>query len=321
MNSIAEIATVLKNTKSAVIFTHMRPDGDTIGSGMALSRALSFLKVANEVVNEGEIPEKFSFLPAVKEIKRSPSLDAACYITVDCSEEARLGALEGAFRMGARKKTTVNLDHHISNTNYARYNFVRQRASNCENIAELIRALRVPIAGEVADFLMLGMVTDSGGFSHGDVNGDSFRAAALAADGGADVGKIAYETMKRQSKARAGMYAEVISHLRYFLGDALAVAAIPESLLAKYSLGQDASEGIVDFALSIDGVEVSVCLLESKRGQYKASFRSKGRVDVNAVAKSFGGGGHTFASGCMLFGELEEVFEKIRYAVWQNSEL
>ncbi len=321
MNTIEEIARLLKSKKSAVIFTHMRPDGDTLGCGMALGRALSLCGLRCEVVNEGEIPEKFAFLSALKEIARRPSLsDAELYITVDTSSEGRLGLLEQTFRAGAKKKITVNIDHHVSNTRYAKYNFVRARASNAENIAELIASLGLKIEGEIARFLMLGMVTDTGGFSHDDVNGDTFRAAAVAADGGASVHEIAYETLSRQSKLRAQMAIDVYSHLRFLSEDTLAIAVISLDELARFRQKPEATEGIVDFALTIDPVEVSVSLLEVKKGQYKASFRSKGKVDVNAVAGSFGGGGHVLASGCMFFGELEEICDRIRYVVWQHTE-
>ena len=318
MNTLEEIAGILKRLKSAVIFTHMRPDGDTLGSALALHRALSLLKINSEVVNEGEIPHRYRFLEATREIKRTPTLDAEAYISVDSSDENRLGELKTAFLRGAAKgKSTFNIDHHIANSRYCKYNFVRERASNCENIAELIQLLGVTPDREIADALFMGMVTDSGGFSHGDVNGDTFRAAAYAADAGANVKDVTYETYKKQSKARAEMYASVISRLRYFLDDRLAVAIISQETLSKYNLEQDATEGVVDFAINIDVVEVSVCLLETKKGQYKASLRSK-RANVNEVARVFGGGGHVLASGCMLFGELEEVLDRLRYAVLQH---
>lgn len=320
MNSLKEIAGVIKRLKSAVIFTHMRPDGDTLGCGMALSRALSFLNIENEVVNEGEIPEKFFFLGGMETIRHTPSIDAEAYICVDSSDETRLGALQSVFLAGARKKITVNIDHHVSNTRYCRYNFVRDRASNCENIAELIAELGVTPDARLANYLMTGMVTDSGGFSHSDVDGDSFRAAARAADAGADVNRITYETYQKQTKARAQMYAETISRLRFFLGDRLAVALVTGEALERRGLKRDATEGIVDFALRIDTVEVSVCLLEMKKGQFKASLRSKGRVNVNEIAGVFGGGGHVLASGCMLFGTEEEIYDRLSYVVSQHLE-
>ena len=318
MNTVEEIASVLKRIKSAAIFLHMRPDGDTIGSGMALCRALSMCGISAHTVCESPIPAKFSFLKGTEEISQRPRGDEDAYIAVDVSATTRLGMLETDF-LAARKKTTVNIDHHVSNTRFAAYNYVRERPSNAENVAALIRALGVRIEGEIANFLLLGMVTDSGCFSHSDVDGDTLRAAALCLDGGADVNRISFETMRRQSRARAELYAEVISHLRYLSDGKICAALVTCEMLARYGLDSSVTEGIVDFGLTVDGVEVSICLLEVRKGQYKASFRSKGKVDVNAVSRTFGGGGHTLAAGCMFFGELEEIYDRIAYAVWQNE--
>lgn len=319
MNTLSEIADVIRHLKSAVIFTHMRPDGDTLGSAMALSRALFLLNIPNEVINEGEVPEKFLFLEGMKDIRRTPTLDAEGYICVDSSDEARLGYAQPVFLAGVKKgKVTLNIDHHVSNTRFCKYNFVRPRASNCENMSELISLLGVGPDKLIASYLMVGMITDSGAFSHSDVNGDSFRAAAAAVDAGADVGKITYEVFKKQSKARAQLYAEIISKLRYDLEDQFVTALVTQEQLRKYNLKQDATEGIVDFGLSVDTVEVSVCMMEVKKGQYKASLRSKGTVNVNEVAGVFGGGGHVLASGCMFFGSFEEAYDKLRYAVLQR---
>ena len=319
MNTLQEIADVIKTLKSAVIFTHLRPDGDTLGSAMALSRALFMLGIENEIVNEGDIPAKFLIFEGMDKIVKTPTLDAQAYICVDTSDEARLGYAQPVFLSGVKKgKVTINIDHHVSNARFCKYNFVRPRCSNCENMAELVQLLGVKPDKLLAGYLMMGMVTDSGAFSHSDVNGDTFRAAAYAADAGADVSEITYQIFKKQTKARSQLYAEVISRLRYDLEDRLAVALVTQDMLKKYGLKQDATEGIVDFALTVDTVEVSICLMEVKRGQYKASLRSKGSVNVNEVAGVFGGGGHILASGCMLFGDYEEVFDKLRFAVAQR---
>lgn len=318
MNTLREIAERLKKLKSAVIFTHMRPDGDTIGSALALSRALTLSGVKNEVVNEGAIPEKFFFLEGVSQIKSNPTLNAEAYIAVDTSEPARLGALQTVYSEGARKKPTFNLDHHVSNTRYANYNFVRDRASNCENIAELISLLGIKGDKQIAEALFMGMVTDSGGFSHSDVNGDTFRAAAECLDAGADLKKITYEVFEKQTQNRAKFYLAALSNLRFLLDGRFAAVVVSQEQLAKYSLPYDATEGLVDFALTIDTVEISASLLEMKKGQYKVSLRSKGIANVNEMARIFGGGGHVLASGCMLFGETEEVLDKLRYAAVQQ---
>jgi phosphoesterase RecJ-like protein len=318
VNTVEEIANRLKTIKSAVIFTHMRPDGDTLGSGIALSRALTLLKIPNQVVNDGEIPPKFCFLEGAEEILKKPTIDAEAYICVDSSDEARLGYLADVYLAGAKKKITFNLDHHISNTRYAKYNYVKERSANCENIAEIISAMGVAYDRKIANALMTGLITDSGNFSHKDVNGDTFRAASAAADAGADVDLITYHTFRKQTRARAELYASVISRLRYFLDGRLAAAVIPLDELKRTGATAADTEGFVDFALGVDTVEVSASLLEVKGKQYKVSLRSKGKANVNEVAAFYGGGGHVLASGCMIFGELEEVLDKLRYTVSQQ---
>ncbi len=320
MNTIREIAKRLKTLKSAVIFTHTRPDGDAIGSGLALSRALFSLNIKNEVVNDSPIPEKFFFLEGVKDIRQKPTLDAEAYICVDSSDEARLGELQTTYFKGAKSKLTFNIDHHVSNTRYAQYNFVRECSSNCENMTELIGEMGVTLDKATANCLMLGMMTDSGSFTHSDVNGDTFRRAATVADAGADVDAINYHVFRNQPRAQAELYADAVSHLRYLLDDRLAIACITQEMLSSHGASSDMTEGIVDYAMTVNTVEVSVSLLEMRKGQYKASLRSKGKVNVNRVAATYGGGGHILASGCMLFGELEEVIDKLRYTVYQHLE-
>lgn len=317
MQSLREIAEVIKGIKSAVIFTHTRPDGDTIGSGLALFYALRQLNISCEICNDSDIPEKFQFLPGAGLFRKTPTLsDAEAYIAVDSAEVKRLGMLEPVFSR-AGKRITLNIDHHISNTGYAKYNFVRACAANCRNMAELLSLLDVTIDKPIADALMLGLVTDSGNFSHSDVDGDVFRTAGTLMDAGADVDTITYQTFRKQSKARAALYAATMSGIRYLLDDRLAVIVVRRAMLEKYGADQSVTEGFVDFPLSVDGVEVAVAMLEVKYRQYKLSLRSKGKVNVNKVASVYGGGGHILASGCMLFGEEEEVIDRVRYTVSQ----
>jgi phosphoesterase RecJ-like protein len=122
---------------------------------------------------------------------------------------------------------------------------------------------------------------------------------------------------KKQSAARAALYGATMSEIRYLLDGKLAVISTTKKMIADHGAVPSDTEGFVDFPLSVDGVEVAVSILEVKPRQYKLSLRSKGKTDVNAIASVFGGGGHILASGCMMFGELEEVIDKLRYTVSQ----
>lgn len=317
MQELREIADRLKGVKSALIFTHARPDGDTLGCGLALFLACKKLNIRVEILNEEPIPEKYLFLEGMSAFKTAPTIEAEAYIAVDSADEKRLGTLEELFRHGGKKAVTFNIDHHISNTSYAKYNFVRPMAANCQNIAELISLMGARADKAIADALLLGLLTDSGNFSHNDVTGDTFRTAAALMDAGADVEKLNYNMFKKQSKARAALYARTMSGMRFLLDDRLAIIVVTRKALAEAGGDKSLTEGFVDFPLSVEGVEVAVALLEVKFRQYKVSLRSKGKVNVNAVAGVYGGGGHILASGCMLFGDEEEVVDRLRYTVSQ----
>ena len=158
---------------------------------------------------------------------------------------------------------------------------------------------------------------DSGNFAHQDVTQNTFTIAAELRAAGADFPAISYAMFSRQTKNRALLYVRVLNSMRFSLDDRLVFLTVTQNDFRETDTDKSQTEGFVDFPLSIDGVEVSIALMEVKQGQYKASLRSK-RISVNAVASEFGGGGHILASGCMLFGEYEEVIERLTYAVYKQ---
>lgn len=317
-NTLSEIAEQLNKANSVAIFCHARPDGDALGAGLALAVAFRNAGKSAVMCCEDPPPEKFSFLPAVKTVKnalpQNKNYDA--FICVDCADVARMGIFTDAFVKFP--KTTINIDHHISNKGYAKYNFVFECPASCELLTDILLATDYEITSEIADLLMLGLITDSGNFTHTDVSEKTYITAAELRKRGADNNLINYNMYSRQSKKRAILYGRVMNRIRFALDDKLTFIVTSLEDLKATGADKSVTEGFVDFPLSIDGVEVSVSMMEVKNRQYKISLRSKGTVNVNAVASSFGGGGHILASGCMLTGELEEVIEKVTYAVYQN---
>ena len=315
-NSVAAVAARIKKAQKAAIFCHARPDGDALGSGLALCLAMRAAGKTADFVCEDAPPEKFFFIPEMAEANTSlTGSDYDLYIAVDCADIARMGEFGHAY--SRFKGDTVNIDHHVSNKGYAKYNCVRVCSATCEIMPEVIRAAGLAISERVANALMLGLITDSGTFTHSDVTAHTFSVAADLRAAGADVNKINYEMFSRQKKARALLFSRTLATMRFALEDRLAFILVTQSALDETGANRSMTEGFVDYPLTIDGVEVSIALLEMKKGQYKASLRSK-RADVNAVASTFGGGGHVLASGCMLFGEYEEVVERLTYAVYQH---
>lgn len=319
--TLEKIAEKLKSAKSVAIFAHMRPDGDALGGALALSRALDFLKIPNQVCVESDIPSNLLFVEGMEKVKKAPSGEIDCLVCVDCSDEQRLGALSDCFLAAKRKKIdTFNIDHHVSNTRYAKYDFVRECSANCMNIATLISYLGSPFDKKTSEYLLIGLLTDSGNFSHDDVGEETLALAAKLVAAGADIKYYNYHLFKKQSKARAALFAKVMGGIRYYFDDRFAAIVVTQKSMAECGADQGMTEGFVDFPLNVEGVEVAAALLEVKKRQYKISLRSKEYADVNKIAGTYGGGGHIRAAGCMLFGELEEVLDKLSYTVSQYLE-
>ena len=301
--------------------THMRPDGDAFGSALALSSALDSLGISNEVCVETDIPSNLAFLSGLEKVRKTPQTDYDLLVTVDCSDEQRLGGLSDELLRAMRKKIdTVNIDHHISNNRFAKYNFVRECSANCMNVATLMKLLGVQLDKKTAEYLLLGLLTDSGNFSHDDVTEETLGLAAELVSAGADIRYYNYMLFKRQPKARAALHARVMSGMRFYHDERFAVIVITKKDMEECGADNGMTEGFVDFPLNVDTVEVAASLMEVKKGQYKISLRSKEYADVNKIAGVYGGGGHIRAAGCMLFGELEEILDKLSYTVSQYLE-
>ncbi len=318
---LEQIAKILKEAKSVAIFTHMRPDGDAFGSALSLSCALTNIGVQNQVCVETDIPSNLRFVDGIETVRKTPRGEYDAIIAVDCADLQRLGALTDAFVAAKRKGIrTLNVDHHISNTRFADVNFVRECAANCMNMAKLIAYMGAPLDKKTAEYLLLGLLTDSGNFSHDDVVEETLALAAKLVAAGADIRGYHYNLFKRQPKARARLHARVMSGMRFFFEDRFALIAITREMMNSCGADNGMTEGFVDFPLNVDGVEIAASIMEVKHRQYKVSLRSKEYADVNRIAGTYGGGGHVRAAGCMLFGELEEVIDKLSYTVSQYLE-
>lgn len=314
--TLNEIAEKLKKIKNATIFCHMRPDGDTLGAALGLKGILSKCKIESEVVCESEIGCKFMFVDGMSEITQKPVKDYKTYIAVDSSNENRLGELGDTFINA--KKVKFNIDHHISNSRYGDYFYVEDCTATCEIITVLADAMGVEIDAHIAKCLMLGLSSDSGNFAHKNVTEKTFTTAAKLMACGADINEIQYNMFKKQSRTRALLFGKTMSKIRYFNDYRIAIISIDKKLLNECGATSEVTEGFIDFPLSVDGVEVAACLLETKPDVFKISLRSKGKADVNKIASVYGGGGHVLASGCMIAGELEEVIDKLTYTIKQH---
>lgn len=311
MISLREISEKLFNEKSVALFCHVRPDGDTVGSALALKLALGKKGIKADVFSDDVMPARFSYINAINQIKNSIDQKYSAYIAIDCADITRLGKFAEEF---SAQKNTYNLDHHVSNDCYGRYNAVYDNAANCENVYDVITYAGITPDKEIAECLATGLVTDTGAFKHKNVTAKTFKIAAELLSCGADFNKIVYCNFSAQSKERAALFGTTMTKLRYFLDDRLCIGTVRMSDVEKCGAKPDETEGFIDFILGIDCVEVAITILETDKNKFKVSFRAK-NTDVNAIASEFGGGGHVLASGCKICGEYEEVVDKLRYQV------
>lgn len=317
MNSLKEIADKLFREKSVAIFCHVRPDGDAIGSAAALKAALNSKNITADLFCEDEIPLKFSYLKVREEFLTQIKGEYSAFFATDCADIYRLGKFGDAF---ARHKNTYCVDHHISNAGFAKYFYVSDAASNCENIYELIKCANVSVDKTIAERLLTGVVTDTGAFRHKNVRKSTMIVAGELLDLNADLNNIIYRNFNEQSMERAKLFGMTMEKIRYFSDNKIAIVSVLKKDIEKSGARQDETEGFIDFIMGIKGVEIGVAILETENNKFKVSFRSKG-ADVNAVAGEFGGGGHTLASGCRITGEYEEVVDRIRYAATKHLPL
>lgn len=311
MITLKEFSEKLFKEKSVALFCHVRPDGDTIGSALALKMGLNKAGIEADVFCDEDISPKFGYIKGVNEIKKELSKEYTAFLAVDCADITRAGSF--APRFAAHKNTFV-LDHHTSNNRYAKTNFVSETAANAENVFILLKEAGIEIDTDMANSLATGIVTDTGNFKHKNLTSQTLKIAAELVDCGADLNNIVYRNFTCQSKERAKLFGITMSKIRYELGGKLGIAFISLKDVAEARAKQDETEGFIDFIMGIESVEVGICILETEKEKYKISFRSKS-ADVNAVAGTFGGGGHVLASGCRLQGNIEEVIDRLSFAV------
>ncbi len=312
MIGLLELSEKLKKETNVAIFSHIRPDGDTVGSSIGLAAALRSMGVKADIFCADRIPKKFSFLDGYGEFSNAElNGEYSAFIAVDCAEIGRLGSYGVAFQ---GFKNTYNIDHHVSNTRYAKVNFVLDKASASEIIYSVVKTLGVSVTEKIANALATGVITDTGNFRHKSVTLSTMQTATELFSFKADFNKIIYNTFNLQSKERALLFGRTMEKIRYFQDGKVAVGIVRLKDFEETGALQEETEGFIDFIMGINGVHVGVCVMETEPDKYKISFRSQGE-DVNAVAGMFGGGGHTLASGCRIAGTIEEVIDRLTFAI------
>ena len=295
----------IKKAKSILLLTHEKPDGDAIGSIMALYYLINGLNISVDVVIP-EVPATFNYLTDIDKVKTESSLNYDLTIVVDCSNKERIGQLTDEF---SRCKKSIIIDHHISNTKYGDINYVEsETASCCQILYYLFKKWNISITKEIGEALITGSLTDTSGFRNNNIDKFTFLMAAELTDI-VDVPKIYYQAISKKSMAQYMLMKMTIDRIELFADGKIAFSYISNEDMENVGALPGDHEGLVDIGRYIDGVEVSIFMREEDG--YRVSFRSNGLVDVNIIANSFGGGGHLMAAGAKLDGSFKEVKDKL----------
>jgi bifunctional oligoribonuclease and PAP phosphatase NrnA len=312
----AEIGRALREHQRLAILSHVRPDGDALGSQLALALSLRQLGKDLRVWNEEGMLEKYSFLPQSEIVTKPPAAkeDVDLAIALDTAIKNRLGTAGEA--VGAAK-LWINIDHHPSNPGYGDLVYIdAESPATGQIIFELIKDQDLPFDREIAENLYVAISTDTGSFQYPNTTARTFEIAAELVQAGVDVGRVSQLTYENYPRRRIELLRELLGTLR-FEGSGL-VASFSLSMKTAQSLGvlPEDNEGLIDHIRAIQGVIVAAFFEELADGKVRVSMRSKNdAVDVCAVAQKFGGGGHTLAAGARVRGTLAEVEQKVLEAI------
>jgi len=307
-----EIGRLLREHQRFAVMSHVRPDGDALGSQLALALSLQQLGKEVRVWNEEGMLEKYSFLPRAELVTKPPSIpeDFDCAIALDTAIQSRLGTALAAVRSA---KIWINIDHHLSNPGYGDVVDVDPDApATAEIIFRLIKSQNLPFNRDIAENLYAAISTDTGSFQYPKTSARTFEIAAELIRAGLDVGRLNQQLYENYPRRRLELLRELLRTMRFEHRGRVASVSLSLKTAAELGVLPEDNEGLIDHLRAIRGVIVAVFFEELNDGKVRVSMRSKDdAVDVCAICQKFGGGGHTLAAGARVRGTLAEVEEKV----------
>ncbi len=304
----------IRESENILISSHVNPDGDSVGSGLALYTAITknFPEKKVRFIIEDDIPYDLKFLINSDKVEKYIEVDNVpevdLMITCDSATFKRIGRVVN-FRKNA---FLVNIDHHISNDLYGNLDIVEDKSSACEIMYDVIKnKLKLEIDDEIGECLYTGIVTDTGSFKYESTSKQTFEIAGKLIDAGIDRDKIINSVYKSKSIGRMKVLGIAISKMNIIKDKKFVYFTLSDYFVQTEGIKKDDTEGIVEQLLEYEGCEVALFLKEEPNGKMKGSLRSKKEVDVNEVASLFDGGGHKRASGFTTKMEEKDIILRI----------
>jgi bifunctional oligoribonuclease and PAP phosphatase NrnA len=313
---LTAIADALRRHDRFLIVTHENPDGDALGSLLALSLALRQLGKDAVMYLPGQtpLPQEYSFMPLADLVRAAPEDGAErVLVAVDCAKEDRIG--DESLRSAA--PLVLDIDHHHDNTRFGDLNLIVADASSTgEVLRDVFAELGVELTPELAEPLYIAIVTDTGRFQYANTTPKSLRLAAELVEAGADVHAVFQQVYESVEFAKLKLLARALGRAEVLEGGRIVVSHLLRTDFAEVGAAEPYSEGIIDYLRAVEGAELAVLIREQLHGSthaHKGSLRSSiDELDVSVIARSFGGGGHRQAAGFSSDAPLGEIIERIR---------
>lgn len=315
-STFTEIGRALRDHQRFAVLSHVRPDGDALGSQLALAVSLQELGKTVRVWNEDGMLEKYSFLPHAELLTKPPAAkeDVDLVVALDTAVPTRLGTALDAV---GSAKMMINIDHHPSNPAYGDLVYVDPASPATGQILfELIADQKLPLTKEVAENLYVAISTDTGSFQYPNTTARTFEIAAELIRVGVDVGRVSQLLYENYPRRRIELLRELLGTMRFEGNGRVASFSLSLEMTKRLGVLPEDNEGLIDHLRAIRGVIVAVFFEELPDGKVRVSMRSKSeKADVCAICMKFGGGGHTLAAGARVHGTLAEVEQKVLEAI------
>ncbi len=303
--SITEAAAMLLTHDHIIILMHKSPDGDAIGCAYALCYALRKLGKSAQVRCSDPVPEKYGYL--TKEVP-DQHFTPAYIVSADLAAEQLFGDALQEYT----DRVDLCIDHHGSNSGFARYGIIDPSAGACTQIVlRVIEAMEVPIDRYLANAIFTGLSTDTGCFKFSNASSETFRIAAEMIDKGAESAMINRIMFDTKSRARLEIERMALDSVRFYADGQIATVSVTQQMLRQSGADESETEGIASIPRQIEGVRIGITIKEKEDGTFRISMRTTDDVDASAVCAVFGGGGHKAAAGCSVSGTAEEVTRQL----------
>ncbi len=301
---LEQITSVIRSRARFVLSSHARPDGDSIGSQLAMAYALRELGKDVVIVNSDPAPPPLQQFPGVADIAiaRRFDGDADAAIIMECGDLARTG-VEGFGRF-----FVINIDHHPGNTAYGALNWFDASAAACgEMVFDLVRALGVKLTVEIATHIYMAILTDTGSFHYSNISPRTFDICRETLLAGVDPVLVARNIYDSNNMGRLKLFGAVLGGMQIDQSGRVAIVYLDHEIARASGGTYEDTEGLINLPLTVKEIQAVVFFKQIEGEQYRVSMRSKGDVDISAVAKEFGGGGHKNAAGCTVSGGIDAL--------------